>query len=267
MGNAVRRSTATWQKKAFAPFHRAELNELRASSLRGQTSAFERVLWTPNIQKIQPDLCFLEYLEELKYTNRANIYNKNVKADDVKTLVSAFLKEAFTEAELGTLVLEVNRQFEPTHASEFHGRVDFFLHQPAEDKYLAMFIHEKRETPDYHDCYFQLGTYAPDVFFDYMLKNFKISNNLMVITTNGHHWKLFGIDSEFRVKPTKVLFSKQTGLLYDDPAVVQAVLGMLRYPLIRYENELLLDQTLEYFNELDLLSPKDLNKLNNKNHS
>ena len=251
MGNSIRRTNFKMAKQTLAPFHRAEANELAATSFSGQALVREKFYWTPAIQRVKPDLAFLEYLEELKYQQRANIFDKSTPEADVRQLVEAFIQEAFTKQELAGLSLQKNVKFEPNSQSWMHGTVDYLIHNPSQNRYLGIFVSQKEQTSNHEGAFFYLGKYTPEVFFDYMIKNYKMHTNLMVLTTNGHQWQLFGIDEEFRVKPTKVVESLETGLLFDDPEAIQAALGMIRYPLIRFKNELLLDELLQYYDLLD----------------
>lgn len=251
MGNAIRRTNIKMAKRTLAPFHRAEANELAATSLTGQAFARQKFFWTPTIQKVKPDLAFLEYLEGLKYQQKANIYERITPEEDIRQLVEAFIQEAFTKEELASFSLQKNMKFEPSKSSLMHGNVDYLIHNSAQNRYLGIFIGQKSHASNEDGAFFRLGEYTPEAFFDYMIKNYKMDTNLMVLKTNGHQWQLFGIDEEFRVKPTKVVENVETGLLFDDPEAIQAALGMIRHPLIRFKNELLLDELLQYYDLID----------------
>ncbi len=245
------RSSAKLSKITLAPFHRAATHELSSTSLFGQAADRATFYWTPAIQRVKPDLMFLEFLEELKYQKRANILEKDTPTEDVRLLVDAFIQEAFTKQELAGLSLKKNVVFEPNDKSLMHGTVDYLIHNPEQNKYLAIFVGQKEPKCNDEGVFFHLGQYTPEAFFDYMIRNYTVHTNLMVLTTNGHQWQLFSIDEEFRVKPTKVVESLETGLLFDDPEAIQAALGLIRYPLLRFKNEILLDELLQYYDLLD----------------
>ena len=111
--------------------HAAGPSELSATSLSGQALTREKFYWTPSVQKIQPDLVFLEFLEELKYHNRANIFEKSASEPDIRMIVEAFIQEAFTKEELKGLSLEKDVRFgihlmrQIKISAQCHGR-DFF---------------------------------------------------------------------------------------------------------------------------------------------
>lgn len=70
---------------------------------------------------------------------------------------------------------------------------------------------------------------------------------------------MFKLNSTYRILASMRLESRTADLIYDDPDIISAILGMIRYPLIRYPNELLLDQFHEYYDRLENVVESNIN--------
>lgn len=224
-------------------FHHAGQAEYRSTVYSTADYVLRNYNWTPPLQRIQPSLEFLERFEDMQQDPRYDPFSFRGERTQLLELVQMIIREAFTESELGQLALERNARFDPTPFSALYGTVDFFFEEPLSKRSLAIFVGEKRRSFDHDMGFFKIGTEAAICFLQHYHLSYE-TRELFVITTNAHQWQLWHINAEHQLKKTRIMTSENFRL-FGDVKLIEGIIGMIRYPLIRFENEKLLDRILE----------------------
>lgn len=224
-------------------FHRAGPAEYRSTFLSVVDYVNRNYYWTPPLQRIRPSLDFIEKLEDMQKDPRYNPFSFRGARPQLMELVDMVINEAFTPDERAKLLVDRNTLFPSTPFSALHGCVDYFIEEPASGKALAVLVAEKQSEFQHDMGFFTIGAEAAVCFLQHYNSSYH-PKPLHVITTNGHQWQLWYADERYQLRKTKVLGSNEF-LIFEDIDVVQGVVGMVRYPLIRFANEELLDNMLE----------------------
>lgn len=234
------------KNKNFQDFHNASYNELKETPFYQNIYSLPRIKWTPNISLINPSLEFMEFLEDCNYQKKYDIFNPLSSKKNIKSFVENFIIESFNKKEIENLEIKKDIKFETNENSPFWGQIDFII-KNKKDEFVIILIPEKNTEFDIYEGYFKLQTISALVIIDFFFKSFPNTKKINVLLTNGHQWQFFEYFN-YKVKRTKTISSSQKIINYDFE-VVQSVLGIIRYAVCRYENELLLDDMLESFDD------------------
>lgn len=224
------------------PFQACGELEVGRTLFAPEAKVNRKLMWTPAIQRREPSRGFIEHLEDLREEREMNIFTET-KEHKVELLVEAFLSEAFSPEEKATLNIARNFEFAPSPKSPFRGRAFYFIQTPGGKKNLAIFLAERSSEASEQDGFYPLNENAPLVFFDYFLANYEVES-VSAIITNGHAWQMFEALNRLDFKRSKRLQSVE-GLIFEDTKIIEGILGMIRYPLLRTEAEFLLDRALK----------------------
>ena len=266
--------------------------------------------WTPLIQLIDPSEELLEQLEDLKVEDRKTKKSKSLKTDrDVidfhnrqsRQLVKAVVEDSIQDS--GFDYLE-DYYCRPSLTCSMHGVVDFVLFDRANEKlnygypvcpiyimkaeknlHLGKIFFAELPTPvgGIAQWYIQRlhNLMAHDKEFAERVKSDERLSNIRVIFTNGHLWRLYEIDIDFRVRSTKFfeprsvaqilrevqdpifegLEDKAEKKTWNDFKHMQLCLGLVRFGLnTPNEAEAKLDETYRLLVDLqfhDVMTPED----------
>lgn len=255
MGNRLLGLKSLHRKKIISEFHDAGKFEFTQTRFNFQTNETRKHFHTPAVQKIPPDLEFLEYLETCNQTNTGNVFLKSCTHENLEEIMLNFITQAFTTEEFKELEIEKNVICEPNQFCDFHGSIDFLLHNPKNNKILAILLPKKKDLCGNDSKFFGLGEYSSETVFEYLLSNLKDETQLSVIVSDCHFWQMSSLGEMGAILKTQPI-KGYDGLVFLDIDVIRYALGLIRYSLLRFENELLYDQFLELYDQKKLSARK-----------
>ena len=100
-----------------------------------------------------------------------------------------------------------------------------------------------------------MGEYSSEAVFEYLLSNIDDETQLSVIVSDCHFWQMSSLGEMGAILKTQPI-KGYDGLVFLDIDVIRYALGLIRYSLLRFENELLYDQFLEFYDQKKLSARK-----------
>ncbi len=274
--------------------------------------------WTPLIQLIDPSEDLLEIFEDIKYEENANKKPKGYRRDESiaeeyfersRELVRSMIEDVIPD--LPGFDFMENFYCEPSRNCRMHGNVPFMLYDRSNEGLNYGFpicpillmdtvCDDLPGVVRYADNPAKVGAMVQwyvirirnlmreDKEFAKRVEEDERLRNIRVIFTNGHMWKLWEFDIEYRGRSTKWYKPRTYGEIIkdqnfpifetiDDPSEqkvwhdfrhIQLSLGLIRFGAnTPNDREFSLQDTYDYLNDLqymDKMTPEDRQKLRSK---
>lgn len=188
--------------------------------------------WTPLIQLIDPSEELLEQLEDMKVEDRKTKKSRQLRTDreaiDFHNMQSKQLVKAIIEDSIQDTGFDYLEDYycRASRTNSLHGLVDFVLYDRANEKLnygypvCPIYLMKAEKNPSLRRIFYSetptpVGGIAQwyiqklrnfmdnDKEFAERVKNDERLSNIRVIFTNGHLWRLYEVDIDFRIRSTK----------------------------------------------------------------
>lgn len=302
--------------KTIPSFEDISLSEMQGLTFARSTFHLDNPFkWTPLIQLVDPSEDFLEFMDELKEEENCSKSSKDFKTDEKVTCEYALRSKDMVRALVEDTLQDIpgfdymeDFYCQPSRNCKVHGKVPFMLYDKANESQnygfpmspvMLMNVGTDKigNNLAYTDFPAKIGSVAhwmiiklrnlmsQDKEFAERVKQDERLSNIRVIYTNGHMFKLWEFDIDFRARATswylprtigKVLeeanfqpFEEYSDLeemrIWHDFKHMQLAIGLLRFAAnTPDERELALQDTYEYLIDLqymDQVSPEEKSKL------
>lgn len=207
--------------------------------------------WTPAISLVQPSLELMESLELTGSFQKHDIRDPSTKKRDLKRIVEMLIADSFTSEERDRLTFtndlylsEINPRINP---ESFPGRiqVDFMIKNENTQNTTFVYVSNRLSNPDSTGSYYPIDDAELPSLFEGLSELGVDLSKTAIILTNGHEWVLAQINSQGKLNQTPLIGAE--ALLPNDPKRAAVIEGLIRYKTIRYENEDILDQTIDFW--------------------
>lgn len=214
---------------------------------------FRDDLWTPAIREVQLSLEFMEGLEFISEKFNLDPRSPGTKEKDLKLIADLAINDSFTEEEKNFISIHKDVHLSSIHSTVepdlIPGReqIDYVITNEETMNTVFVFFSKRRMVPDKSGSYFPIDKDELPRIFEGLSSLGVDLDKSCVLLTNGHSWEISEV-CQGELNQTPPIGPEV--LLHKDIKRASVIQGMIRYKLIRQENEVLYDETLKLWNQI-----------------
>ena len=236
-------------KKPLEKFRSVRIFDQQIPFLKQNSSWFRKLYYTPSIQRLNIELDIIEAWFDLR---RELLKQNNLRFNEetFKEFIPFLIHSAFTEQEWeNEILIEANPDYCQFSEFNFNQKVDFLLKHKTHPNTLAIFVSNyskeiDENTNDFGQAHVNTLLWMQNVA--YFSDDWA---SMYAIITDGLNYQMYFFTENKDPVSTVMLrlFQKETA---NQITKLREIQGMIRYPLIRFENEILYDKFLNYSDDL-----------------